>query len=205
MLILERASAGAAWSLLSLSPQTFHSTQELLDRMQKHVAGDGCVHGLCVDFENTRVHLRWERELWIVASLAAAYNNSLTAQQLQYEADLYGRMYAPGEERAASDEAAAAGPDSARVRQDTLFTVVASKKRNKKSTGKGREPAAPGALAPQNPVTTCSVTCRSRQQEVDWDEELLGDRFIYDPAYEQNENIVPWNVRDPEERWGWYM
>jgi hypothetical protein len=69
--------------------------------MQKHVASDGCVHGLCVDFENTRVHIREARELWIVASLAAAYNNSLTAQQLQYEADLYGRMYAPGEERAA--------------------------------------------------------------------------------------------------------
>jgi hypothetical protein len=189
MRIFERASAGAAWSLLSLGPQTFHSTQELLDRMQKHVAADGCVHGLCVDFENTRVHIREARELWIVASLAAAYNNSLTAQQLQYEADLYGRTYAPGEERAASAGAAPAGPDSAREGQDTLFTAVASKKRNKKSTGKGQEAAA----------------CSNKQQKADWDEELLGDRFIYDPEYEQNENIVPWNVRDSEERWGWYM
>jgi hypothetical protein len=54
MRILECSSAGAAWSLLSLSSQTFHNTQELMDRMQKHVARDGCVcvyycvHGLCV-------------------------------------------------------------------------------------------------------------------------------------------------------------
>ena len=46
MRILERASAGAVWSLLSLSPQTFHNTQELLDPIQKHVASNCCVHGL---------------------------------------------------------------------------------------------------------------------------------------------------------------
>ena len=84
MRILERAPSGAVWSLLALSPQTFHTTQELCDRMQKHVAGDGCVHGFCVDFENTRVHIRNAHELWIVAALTTAYNNSLTAQQLQY-------------------------------------------------------------------------------------------------------------------------
>lgn len=183
MRILERAPSGAVWSLLPLSPQTFHTTQELCDRMQKHVAGDGCVHGLCVDFENTRVHIRNAHELWIVAALTTAYNNSLTAQQLQYDADLYGRAYAPGAERA---------------EPDASFSVVVSKKIKQKTKSR----------APEAPVTqahTLAQTRGTRQREADWDEELLGDRFIYDAVYEQNEDIVPWNVREAEERWGWYM
>ena len=135
MRILERAPSGAVWSLLALSPQTFHTTQELCDRMQKHVAGDGCVHGLCVDFENTRVHIRNAHELWIVAALTTAYNNSLTAQQLQYNADLYGRAYAPG---AAPEDAAPAKPDAS-------FSVVVSKKIKQKS--KSRAAEAPAAQA----------------------------------------------------------
>jgi hypothetical protein len=178
--------------------------------MQEHVSGDGCVHGLCVDFENKRVHIRDARELWIVASLAAAYNNSLTAQQLQYEADLYGGAYAPGEERAASDREASDRATWERAAPGwppaPLPAWPPCKNIEQKSTDKGRAPAAPAgpaALAPP-PVTTSSSR-QSRQQEVEWDEELLGDRFIYDTTYEQNEDIVPWNVRDPEERWGWYM
>ncbi len=53
--------------------------------MQKHVASDGCMHGLCVDFENRSLHISDTRKLWIVVSLTAAYNNSMTAQQLQYD------------------------------------------------------------------------------------------------------------------------
>jgi len=196
MRVLERASAGAAWSVLSLSPQAFHDTQALLDRMQKHVASDGSVHGLCVDFENARVHIRDARELWIVAALTAAYNNSLTAQQLQYEADLYGRAYAPagaeraGAERAAPDDVAPEGPDAP-------FAVVSRKKQKK--LNKQKKPTAPD-LAPD----LAPATARG-EQKAEWDEELLGDRFIYDAEYEQNEDIVPWNVRDADDRWGWYM
>ena len=76
MRFLERLSAGVVWSLLSLSSQTFHDTQDLLDRMQKHVASDGCVHGLCVDFENRRVHISDTRKLWIVVSVTAAYSHA---------------------------------------------------------------------------------------------------------------------------------
>jgi hypothetical protein len=170
MRILERASAGAAWSVLSWSSQSFHDTQDLLDRMQKHVASDGRVHGLCVDFENTRVHIRDAHELWLVARLTAAYNNSLTAQQLQYEADLYGKPYAPEPcaprgEGAAPDDVPPAGPDAP-------FAVVVNKKRKQKS--KGRAPAVPETLA-HTPVTQ-----QRPAASADWDEELLGDRFIYD-------------------------
>ena len=188
MRILERAPSGAVWSLLAVSPQTFHTTQELCDRMQKHVAGDGCVHGFCVDFENTRVHIRNAHELWIVAALTTAYNNSLTAQQLQYDADLYGRAYAPG---AAPEDAAPAKPDAS-------FSAALSKKIKQKSRRRAAE-------APEAQVHTHAQTRDTQQREAAWDEELLGDRFIYDAAYEQNEDIVPWNVRETEERWGWYM
>jgi hypothetical protein len=105
MRFLERLSAGAACSLLSLSSQTFHDTQDLLDHMQKYVVSDCCMHGPCVDFENRRLHISDTRKLWIVVSLTAAYNNSLTAQQLQYEMDLYGKVYTPGEESGAQHKA----------------------------------------------------------------------------------------------------
>ena len=73
--------------------------------MQKHVASDCCMHGLCVDFENRRLHISDTRKLWIVVSLTAANNNSMTAQQLQYETDLYDKAYVPGEERGSQHKA----------------------------------------------------------------------------------------------------
>jgi len=37
-----------------------------------------------------------------------------------------------------------------------------------------------------------------------WDEETNGDRFVFDSEYEQNEDFVPWRMRDAEERFGLY-
>ena len=38
-----------------------------------------------------------------------------------------------------------------------------------------------------------------------WDEELKGDRVVYDSSYELNEDLVPWKMdKDWEERYGLY-
>ena len=39
----------------------------------------------------------------------------------------------------------------------------------------------------------------------DWDEDIHGDRFLFDSTYEQNEHIVPWRIRDADERFGFYV
>jgi hypothetical protein len=38
-----------------------------------------------------------------------------------------------------------------------------------------------------------------------WDEDTHGDRFLFDSTYEQNEHIVPWRMRDAEEKFGFYV
>lgn len=205
MRIFERATPSAAWRLLSAGSLAFLDAQALLRRMEEHVASDGRVHGLCVDFENTRTLISDARELYIVATLAAAYNNSLTAQQLQHETDLYGDAYTqnwPTRLHQASscprlgareptcalvDDVVAQGPESS-------FTLVPNRRTKTEKRTSDTDAACKG------------VSRHTRQEALEeWDAELKGDRFIYDPTYEQNEELLPWNVRDSEERFGWYM
>jgi hypothetical protein len=44
-----------------------------------------------------------------------------------------------------------------------------------------------------------------RTETHDWDEELKGDRFVFDVSYEQNEDLLPWQDIRHEEKYGWYM
>ena len=37
-----------------------------------------------------------------------------------------------------------------------------------------------------------------------WDEEVLGDRFVFDSCYEQNQDLLPWRLKANEERFGFY-
>lgn len=138
---------------LPLSSQRFCDTEDVVRLMQPHVKADGNVDTLHVEFESMNVPICHLSELRIVAQLAAAYNNAIIAQSMQWEKDLAGAPYAP------EPEEAAPGPDG---------------------------------------------TPRSGQHAAIWDEELLGDKFIYNAEYEQNEQFVPWLLRENEERFGWY-
>ena len=84
MRVLERVPGYTGWRPVHPSAQTFCDAQELFASMLKHVGTDDTVHGLCVEFENTRVALRHEKELQIVAQLSTAYYNSLTAEVLKH-------------------------------------------------------------------------------------------------------------------------
>ena len=44
-----------------------------------------------------------------------------------------------------------------------------------------------------------------QNEEDDWDEDISGDRYVFDVQYEQNEELLPWKDARQEERFGWYM
>lgn len=203
MRIFARATPSSAWRLLSPGSLKCVDAEALLQSLEQHVATDGKVHGLCVDFENTRVLISDARELYIVAKLAAAYNNSLTAQHLQHETDLYGDTYANTSDKCVPARAPAHAPSDVvpPAGSDDPFTYVQSKRRTPRTKdGSGAQKAQKAAEAHSE-----GRDAGRKQVPKAWDAELMGDQFIYDPTYEQNEELLPWNVRDTEERYGWYM
>jgi hypothetical protein len=206
MRILERLStpSGTEFRALSLGSQSFCDTQHLLDRMAKHVGSDGSVHRLCVEFENTRVNISHERELCLVAQLAVAYNNSLTAEQFQHEKDLYGQAYAEREEGVYAAPSLEVGEPlgQSMYTQKTDWKTKRDKNKRKQVVVEGAQGPAHGPA--QAPVQAPSKH-KNQHKNSEWDEELLGDRFVYDPLYEQHEELVPWKMPDTEERFGWYQ
>lgn len=78
---------------LPLSSQTFCETEDVLRLMQEHVAADGLVDTLYIEFENMRIPVCHEAELRIVAQLAAAYNNAVIEQSVRCQKDLYCKPY----------------------------------------------------------------------------------------------------------------
>jgi hypothetical protein len=83
----------AANGPLPLSSQTFCETEDVLRIMQKHVQAYGMVETLYVEYEHMHIPICHEGELRIVAQMAAAYNNSLIAENLRAQKDLYGEAY----------------------------------------------------------------------------------------------------------------
>ena len=46
---------------------------------------------------------------------------------------------------------------------------------------------------------------KQKQVEENWDEEVKGDRTVYDASFEMNEDLVPWKTdKDWEEKYGLY-
>jgi hypothetical protein len=78
---------------LPLSSQTFCETEDVLRLMQKHVLVDGLLDTLYVEYEHMHIPICHEGELRIVSQMAAAYNNSLIAENLRLQKDLYGEAY----------------------------------------------------------------------------------------------------------------
>ncbi len=44
-----------------------------------------------------------------------------------------------------------------------------------------------------------------KQPQAAWDEELHGDRYVFDATFEQHEDLLPWHDSRQDERFGWYM
>ena len=60
----------------------------------------------------------------------------------------------------------------------------------------------------KNHKTKSSLSNRQRKENEKgeyWDEELKGDRRVYDASFEMNEDLVPWKTdKDWEEKYGLY-
>jgi hypothetical protein len=161
--------------------------------MGKHVASNCSVQPLSVEFENTRVNISHNHDLWMVAQLAVAYNSSLTAKQFKHEKDLYSKNYDRHDEQGVY-----APPDRLEV-GEPLGQIMCTQKtdwKTKRDKNKRKQVAAEGAQVPANH--------KSQQKASEWDEDLLGDRLVHDPLYEQHEELVPWKMPDNEELFGWY-
>lgn len=187
VLVKVSTQAGSVFRRLPLGARS-DGIEPLLQDMLKHVGRDGSVSRLYVEFENERLQITHERELLIVAQLATAYSQALTAEQWAHEKDLYGAAYSHEDK----------GEGGGRI-----------EKSGATSGTRGKQEASPG-LAAQN---FCTVKTRTRARarrtkgpsEEVWDEEKKGDRFVFDPQYEQNEDLLPWNMPGNEERFSWYM
>lgn len=56
---------------------------------------------------------------------------------------------------------------------------------------------------PSGPTKKDKNDCRGEKDE--WDEEMHGDRYVFDTSYEQHEDLLPWTDKRREEQFGWYM
>jgi hypothetical protein len=95
---------------LPLSSQTFCETEDVLRLMQEHVAADGLVDTLYIEFENMRIPVCHEAELRIVAQLAAAYNNAIIEQNVRCQKDLYFQPYSRATREAPAPVSPASSP-----------------------------------------------------------------------------------------------
>ena len=174
MLVVEKLQTlhGSEFRALPLSLQTFCDAQDVLTLMKKHVASDGSVDNLHVELGQSKIQVLHAQELRIVAHLAAAYNNSIVAEHLKYEKDLYGKPYGTLDEEAEQQN---------------------------------RREHAPRVCQTNNQAFGKRSSKLLRKKEDEWDDEISGDRFVFDVHYEQHEDLLPWKDARQEEKYGWYM
>jgi hypothetical protein len=139
-------------------------------------------------------------------------SRSRTAEQFQHEKDLYGQAYAQREHQGVY-----AAPECLTVGEPLGQSMYTQKTdwKTKRDKNKRKQVVVEGAQAPakaQSPAhgpaqAPVQVPGKHKNQHKtsEWDEELLGDRFVYDPLYEQHEELVQWKMPDTEERFGWYQ
>lgn len=180
--------------------QEYVDTEDFICAMMQHAKPCGSINNVFVDFENTQILVSNVAEVRVVAQLAAAYYNATLAQNLSCQKDLYGTPYTQAETPSGALEkpraptctpgasAKQAGADAANVKctvaiSPSARTAGLSGRNSHKKTYRRRE-----------------------QQNAVWDEEMHGDRIVYDNTYEINEHLVPWlmNPEQWEEKYGLY-
>ena len=146
--------------------QSFVDTEDFIQQMLRYVEPCGAVNSMYVDFENTKVPVSHVSEIRVLAHLAAAYHNACLAQRLGADKDLYGNPYTPN-----------AWPEPSTLELNNPG---------------GNSRIASGISAPASHIQT--TTSKQRQHTVQgaWDEEMTGDRTVFDPAFQINEDLVSW-------------
>ena len=184
------------------SSQQFVDSEDYMFAMTKYVKPCGSVHNMYIDFENTNIPVTNVSEIRVLSQMAAAYHNACLAQNLQGERDLYGMPYDTGKwPEIVSDKNEIEGNKpiekvSKATSKPTLTKNNVTKAKIIKSTSNLSSRAFGSFSAKQG----------KKSKEKEWDEELQGDRIVFDSTFEMNEHLVPW-LMDPdswEEKYGMY-
>ena len=174
-----------AWKPLDICGSSFVETEQIIAMMRPYVQDNGLVDHLCVEFENTNVPVIHVSEVRVVAQLAAAYHNACLAARVSGDKDLYGNSYTPDAWR----EAKMSGKRALRAC---------------KSSSKESE----DYMHAKQELSTVHHNLRKQsktQADDEWDEEMKGDRRIYDADFQMNEDLVPWKTnKNAEEMFGLY-
>ena len=162
--------------------QQYVETEDFICAMMKHAKPCGGIKNMFVEFENTKILVSHVTEVRILAQMAAAYYNATLQQNLAYQKDCHGQPYTAQE--ASYKTVLQKRP------LECIETAEAHALENCKDIGEQRP----------------RQGRKQKEEGVEWDEELLGDRRVYDSTYEINENLVPWlmNPDKWQDKYGFY-
>jgi len=167
------------WKPLGVSNTSFVYTDEFMKEMHRYVLANGSVNHMYIEFENAKVPVSHVNEIRVVAQLASAYHNSVLESMLKGEKDLYGNSYTPN----VWPEPQIVRPDPAQNATDVPGNNI---KKRKYFRSRGQK--------------------TKKGEEEYWDEELKGDRMVYDASFEMNEDLVEWKTdKNWEEKYGLYF
>ena len=141
----------------------------------------------------------------IIAQMVAAYHNACLATTLSSQKDLYGKAYTPENTLINEDKLFWMNADNPEQKRQTQKYTNRNTKINTKSNTNGNTKR--NSEAQTNSHRTSN---KQKQTDIDhessWDEEIHGDRLVFDANYEMNENLVPWLMRPDEweDKYGCY-
>jgi hypothetical protein len=173
--------------------QQFVDSEDFMIAMRRHVRSGGNVYNMYVDFENTQIPVTHISEIRVLSQMAAAYHNACLAQNLSGEKDLYGMPYDAvkwPEIKGVSfktEEDNAALPAIVRDNDGGTWSAIVTNKQS-------------GNMKVKN------TNKKKESKQMEWDEELHGERVVFDSTFEINEDLVPWlmNPKKWEEKYGMY-
>lgn len=167
--------------------------------MLQHAKPCGAIENIFVEFENTNIVVSHVSEVRIVAQLAAAYYNAILAQNLACDKDVYGNPFT----------ACSFGTsNTCTTDTDTVKTVPSDSNVSCASSplASTRHMRRRSRQLRHNDQRDDISDKTSRQKDSKWDEEMHGDRLVYDSTFEINEDLVPWLMMPDkwEEKYGFY-
>ena len=158
------------WNPLCVSNSSF-VTEGVMKEIQLYILANGKVNHIDIEFENTKVLLSHVDEIRVVAQQAAAHYNAALECVMKGDKDLYGNSYTPN-----------ARPEPQLICSETAknATDVPSKNIQKMKSSQSHGQKA------------------NNEEEDYWDEQVEGDRMVYDASLEMNKDLVPWKTN---KRW----
>jgi hypothetical protein len=143
-----------------------------------------------VEFENTNVPVIHVSEVRVVAQLAAAYHNACLAARVAGDKDLHGNTYTPN------------------VWHEPYKSAKRSSRAFKSSSKESEEYMHAKQELSKQELSTVHHNPRKQSKtraDDEWDEEMKGDRRIYDADFQMNEDLVPWKTnKNADEMFGLY-